>query len=230
MVATTFRFAIGSGTPLSEIWTVVSQGNDMYLTASSQKSQMKVSMHGSRVCQYAMLPEFFEQHGPAIGKALENRTILRWKREPTPDEGGLCGFRIIFAADGSWPNAASRPPRKATQLIPPPPPGAVVEVGLFYSRECIVDHREEVHGDANLLTTVQLAGGDHVALLYTYQPYGPEFFSPMPIPSTHGFMTHGFEFGPNDHEVTGLTMHFIMQSHVGMATLYSLHNMTLSRI
>lgn len=55
-----FRFAIGITIPLSEVWTLFCNRNDVYLSNNAHRGMLKASLHASGVCQYAMLPDYFE--------------------------------------------------------------------------------------------------------------------------------------------------------------------------
>ncbi len=52
-----FRFAIADNKVRSECWSVFANKSDVYLTASAYKRTLKVSLHGSGVCQIALLED-----------------------------------------------------------------------------------------------------------------------------------------------------------------------------
>lgn len=118
---TTFRFAVADSKLRSECWSVFTNRNDVYLTSNAHKRVLKVSLHASGICQVALLQDFFAEHIEWREGGPDFRSILRWKRLPTPVGKGQVAASILFASDGFWPEQeAVLPSKPYTRLAPPP--------------------------------------------------------------------------------------------------------------
>lgn len=223
-----FRFAVGNSAACSEIWTIVFQKSDVYLIANTQKGAIKVSLHGSGVCHYSMLQEFFNRMRPIFDQDIDQRTILRWKRGKTPSHRARVAFRLVFAADGKWPNADRQPPAKKTRLLRPPPEGYQLEVVFTYSKQDPRRILDPFSLQNEVLWIHQLENQDFLTIFYHQEASKQNLFERRELPSEKGFISFGFELEKDQLEVDDLSMHYIQQEYEGMATVYSLHNVILS--
>ncbi|HVP99055.1 MAG TPA: hypothetical protein VMS87_07370 [Roseiarcus sp.] len=128
------KFAIG--TPDS-IWTsawfiATNPKGDVYIGNAGFTSAIKLSFHASGLAQF----KYYDR--PEFG-ALANKSVQRWKRPPTPAQGGTHVFSVHFPTDFLH---ARMPHNYRTQFlaIAPASAGEAIEVGLFYSRGLRVEH------------------------------------------------------------------------------------------
>lgn len=95
-----FRFGVFSGGKRrSSLWVAVANGNDLYIGARVIMNRLKVSLHGSGICQVAFLNDYVQEVHDRGRDALKDRTIVRWKRPETPPTGALCVASIRFPTD-----------------------------------------------------------------------------------------------------------------------------------
>ena len=167
--ASSFRFAIADTLVRSEYWTLFFNRNDVYLTGSAFKKELKLSLHQSGVCQVALL-ENFHADIATNANAPPKRDILRWRRASTPEEGGKVAAYIQFASFGDWPEADAIPSSKPYKGLPPPPYMACRTVSLSFSREDpkVVSVLGN-WGDAYLFST-ELPNGEFVCLMQSVDP------------------------------------------------------------
>ena len=224
-----FRFAIGSTVPLSEIWTVSVRRSDVYVIAAHpMNGAMKLSLHGSGVCQFALFQDFYDRYVAHSPSPTKSRTILRWTRSATPAWGGLCAATIHLSSCEHWEEPS--PPsssKKLVRLIPPPPDGWAVEVNFFYSAEDPDLQLSEGEPLLFVLSKFQLASGEFLTLIAGLARLPSDFFAFKPAPTAHAILS----FGPDeDHDDQVGNVLFIVQDRVGSATIYSMHNMRLVRV
>lgn len=184
--ATTFRFAIADTKPRSECWSVFTNGSDVYLTSNAHKRVLKISLHQSGVCQIALLEGFFVEHVEWREDGPEFRSILRWKRIPTPEGRGQVAASILFASDGSWPEQEAIPASKPYVALPPPPKMHGRRVDIVYSRDDPRHIAKLGKWTDELLFATQLPDGEFVSLMQFVAPLPKDFFDFRPLTSPYG--------------------------------------------
>lgn len=224
----TFRFAIADTNPCSECWSVFTKGDDVYLTGSAYKNTLKLSLHGSGVCQVALLENFFAQHVKPREEAPEYRSILRWHRLPSQHGSGQVAATILFASFQFWPEAEPIPASKRYTALPPPPDRYAVMVDIIFS----LDDPQEVArlGDweSALLFSTKLPNGEFVCLRHRMELLPADFFEPAPMPSPYAV-----SLGVPDDELDdarGISVLDCAQLFEGHGCIRSLHNMRVTRV
>lgn len=226
--STTFRFAIADTAPRSECWSLFTNGSDVYLTSNAHKRVLKVSLHQSGVCQIALLEGFFSEHIEWREDGPEFRSILRWKRNPTPKAKGQVAASILFAADGFWPEHEAIPASKAYAALPPPPVMHGRRVDITFSWD---DPREIAKLGSwtdELLYSTKLPDGQFVSLLQFVDPLPDGFFDFTPLTSKYS-VTLGIHENELD-DARGISCFDCAQLFEGHACIRSLHNMRLMSI
>ena len=173
----TIRFAISDSKPRSECWSIWTNKNDVYLAGSFYKDTLKVSLHGSGVCQVALLDEFFEKHVRGRDQGPEYRSILRWKRLPTPKERGQVAATILFASYEFWPEAEAIPASKTYTALPPPPDMYAVMVDIAFSLNDPAKAATLGGWSSELLFTTQLLNGEFVCVTHRLERLPADFLN-----------------------------------------------------
>lgn len=225
---TSFRFAISDTKPRSECWSVFTNGNDVYLTSNTHKHVLKVSLHQSGVCQTAFLENFFEEQIEWREDGPEFRSILRWKRLPTPEGRGQVAASILFASDGVWPEQEAIPASKPFTALTPPPDMHGQRVDIVYSHD---DPRRIANLGGwtdELLFSTELLNGEYVSLMQFVDPLPKDFFDFKPMPGQYGVT-----LGIDDDEIKdarGISCFECVQRFEGHGYIFSLHNMRLMSV
>jgi hypothetical protein len=222
------RFAIADTKPRSECWAIFTNKNDVYLTGSAYKQALKLSLHGSGVCQIALLDNFFEKHISWRESSPDHRAILRWKRLPTPLFGGQCAASILFASFDFWPEHEAINASKKYIALKPPAKNFARRVDVVFSR---ADPRHIAKlGDwtDELIFCKKLPNGEYVCLLQFLEPLSQSFFDFTPIESPY-FVTLGLEEGEID-DARGISALDCAIFHEGHGCIRSLHNMRIARV
>lgn len=221
------RFAIARDEPFqvqSEIWTVFVRKSDVYLTCDAIAGAMKLSLHGSGVCQYARLSEFHDKYADKINR--KDRTIYRWRRQATPAIGPLHVASIVFAAYETWDHQEDYQNDKQTFYLAPPTPGWGTEVAVLYSREDPDEHCGDTPPSEIYIARFQLENGDYVTIIPRPTPLPDGLFDQRIVPQETMMMSFGFS--PSDlesHDLRGfsiLTWETIANNGL---LIWSLHNM-----
>jgi hypothetical protein len=174
------RFAIGNETgACSEVWTCWANGSDFYMTANEIKGAKKISFHSSGICQYALLENFFAKVRNHYGR--KDRTVLRWRRPPTPDRGPLLVAYFVFAAFETWEPFWEIEDKPIT-LLAPPEHGWARVVNVVYSREDPDNHCGGTPPEEVYIARFKLANGDFVTLIPGLVELPRGFFDEQPIP------------------------------------------------
>lgn len=199
----------------------------MYLTGSAFKKELKISLHKSGICQAAFLENF---HAKIASKnnAPPTRDILRWKREPTPHEGGKVAVYIQFASYEDWPEAEILPASKPYKPLLPPPFMSCRTVSLSFSRE---DPRAVSilgnWGDAYLYSK-ELPNGEYVCLMNHVDPLPWDFFEFKPV-GDRRLLLKGIDEAEAD-DARGISCLDFALTHEGCVRVHSLHNMRLTSV
>ena len=222
-----FRFAIADTAARSEYWTLFFNGNDVYLTGSAFKRELKISLHQSGVCQAAFLEKF---HADTVSKrhAPPTRDILRWKREPAPNQGGKVAVYIQFASYDYWPETETIPASKPYKQLLPPPFMSCRTVSLSFSRE---DPRAvSILGnwDDAFLYSKDLPNGEYVCLMTHVDPLPWDFFDFKPV-GDRRLLLKGIEEREAD-DARGISYLDFALTHEGCVRVLSLHNMRLKSV
>ena len=222
-----FRFAIADTSVRSECWTLFFNGNDVYLTGSAFKKELKISLHQSGVCQAALL-EAFHADIATNANSPPNRDILRWRRTSTPQEGGRVAVYIQFASFEGWPEAEAIPSSKPYKGLPPPPYMACRTVSLSFSRE---DPRAVSilgnWGDAYLFSK-ELPNGEFICLMNSVDPLPWDFFDFKPF-GHRRMLLKGIDETEVD-DVRGISSLDFALTHEGCVRVQSRHNMRLKSV
>lgn len=172
--------------PRSECWSVLINGNDVYLTSNAHKRALKVSLHQSGVCQIALLEGFFAEHVEWREDGPEFRSILRWKRTPTPEGRGRVAASILFASDGFWPEQEAIPASKPYVALAPPPEMHGRRVDIVYSRDDPRHIAKLGNWTDELFFATELPDGEFVSLMQFVEPLPKDFFDFKPLTSPYG--------------------------------------------
>ena len=223
-----FRFAIADELPRSECWSLFTKGNDVYLTGSAYKKTLKVSLHQSGVCQIALLEGFFTKHVEGQTGAPEFRSILRWKRLPTPINSGQVAASILFASYEFWPEQEPIPSSKPFTKIEPPPDLYCRLINVVYSHDDprLIEKLGEWTDE--LLFSKQLPNGEFVCLMQEIRPLEDGFFDFAPVPSPT-YVTLGIEEDELD-DARGISVFDCAQMFEGHGCIRSLHNMRMMTV
>ena len=223
----TFRFAIADTVVRSECWTLFFNGNDVYLTGSAFKRELKISLHQSGVCQAAFLKNFHSDIAKKDNAPI-TRDILRWKRTPTPQEGGKVAVYIQFASYEDWPEAEAIAPSKPYKSLAPPPFMSCRTVTLSFSRE---DPRAisvlGKWGDA-FLYSKQIPSGEFVCLMQHEDDLPWNFFDFEPV-GDRRLLLKGIDEAEAD-DARGINCLDFALTHEGCVRVHSLHNMRLKAV
>lgn len=218
-----FRFAISDASVRSECWTVFTNKDDVYLTGSAYRKALKVSLHGSGVCQIALLEQFVAKHVEGRDERPEDRTILRWKRLTTPEGRGQVAATILFASYEFWPEQEEMPRSKPYTKLRPPPDMHARMIDVVYSRDDPKRIAELGEWTDELLYSFQLPSGEFVALVQRVEPLPEGFFDFAPMPGRYGLSLGIGESEMDD--ARGISTFDCAQLYEGHACIRSLHNM-----
>jgi len=222
------RFAIADTKPRSECWSIFTNKNDVYLTGNAYKQTLKLSLHGSGVCQIALLESFFEEQVAWRDEGPEHRAILRWKRLPTPLFQGQCAASIMFASYDFWPEHDPIKSSKKYIALEPPGKNFARRVDVVFSRVDPTHIAELGHWTDELIFCKQLPNGEYVCLLQFLEPLPENFFDFAPIESPY-FVTLGLEEGEID-DARGISTFDCAIFREGHGCIRSLHNMRVASV
>ena len=215
------RFAIGSEAGIcSEVWNAWASGADVYVTSSSMKGRMKISFHGSRICHYALLPDFFDKHRAKFNR--QDRTSLRWRRPPTPELGPLVAAFFVFAAFESWEPFWEYKEDKPITLLPPPVHGWGTQVVVLFSSQDPDNHCGGALPYDVYITRLELTNGDYVTLVPGPVELPRDFFVEREMPKVT--VISGFDTSLDDHRNV-MYMEPALLGPDGPLRIMSLHNM-----
>lgn len=149
-----FRFHIGdAGSAQSGVWVAWHQKNEFYLAAKDAMGLFKVSLHADTRCH-------------ARADAAGPKTYLtKWKREETPQQGGIHVASVIFPEVYLKPRRPvwSRKQNKKLWALDPAPPGMAWEFALFFSHDNpAVAVPRLIDDDLSPIITMDLPRGDYV--------------------------------------------------------------------
>jgi hypothetical protein len=221
------RFAIGVSDAISEIWTLSSRKNDIYLSCVSMRGRIKLSVHGSGVCQLAFDAKHSDSALSTPRFPLKDRTIKRWKREDTPTVGPVYLASVFFSAYQTWDNSEPILVSKPTELLPPPPDGFAIQVPIFLSRDnplgkCFPFNPEDI-----ILAYFQIESGEYVTLLPAPVRLPDDYFHFRPM---SWFMGVGAESDSDWDDARGISAISFMERPDGGIDFHSRHNMRIRKI
>ena len=221
------RFAIGQKEALSEIWTLFSRKNDVYLSCESMHGRIKLSIHGSGVCQLAFAREHAKSALSTPRFPLNDRTIKRWKRETTPEFGPVYLASVFFSAYKTWDNTEAMQVSKPAQLLPPPPDGFAVQVPIFLSRDDPTSKCSPFDPQDIILAYFQIESGEYVTLLPAAIPLPDDYFHFRPL---SWFMGVGAESEADWDDARGISSISFQERFDGGIDFHSCHNMRIQNI
>ncbi len=135
MPSKSFRFGIGEDDRLmSSAWIIFPGKNDLYLGLRNMAHSVKISVHGSGVCQFALTEKYWEQARTIAVNPPSDRCLTRWHRAPVPDQGVVEVLSIWFPS-AHHSKSGQKPPAKGFTLIKPAPSGKAVRVTIAESME-----------------------------------------------------------------------------------------------
>lgn len=223
-MTSSFRFAIADNSVRSEVWSVFTNKNDVYLTGSAYKRVLKVSLHQSGVCQIAMLEGFFAEHIEGNENAPEFRDMFRWRRLPSKHMSGQMTFSVGFASFDFWPEQDNPPKSKPFTKIAPPPNGYSCHVDLAYSLDDPTIAAKLGGWTEDLLHSFQLPNLEYVCLMKRIEKLPANFFDFSRLQSK--MITLGID-EPETADARGISVFDCYQSNEGHCHVRSLHNMRL---
>ena len=221
------RFAIGQDAALSEIWTLFSRKNDVYLSCESMRGRIKLSIHGSGVCQLAFASEHSESILSTPRFPLKDRTIKRWNRETTPMFGPVYLASVVFSAYKTWDNTEAVPVHNATQLLPPPPDGFAVQVPIFLSKDDPTLKCSPFEPHDIILAYFQIESGEYVTLLPAAIRLPDDYFHFRPLSWLMGV---GAESESDLDDARGISSISFQERFDGGIDFHSCHNMRIQNI
>ena len=223
-----FRFAIADDALRSECWSLFTNGDDVYLTSNAHKRALKVSLHRSGICQIALLEGFFEEHVEWREDRPEFRSILRWKRLPSPDEGAQIAASILFASYEFWPEQEAVPRSKSYIPLPPPPDMYARVVDIAFGGQDPAEAAEIGGWTDELLHSFRLPNGEFVCLVQRLERLPEGFFDFAPQLSPYA-LTLGIDEA-DLHDARGISVFYCMHRREGHADIRSLHNMRAATV
>lgn len=221
------RFAIGRNKALSEIWTLSSHKNDIYLSCESARGWIKLSIHGSGVCQLAFDSFHADQALATPAFPLADRTIKRWKRPPTPDVGPVLLTTIYFSAFETWANSQELECKKPTELIPPPPSGFALSVPIFISIDDPIEKCAPFEPEDIILGYFQIESGEYVTMLPAPVKLPADYFHFRPV---SWFMSVGAESEADWDDARGISAVSFEGREDGGVDFHSMHNMRMATL
>ena len=226
--SSTFRFAIADSEPRSELWSVFTNRNDVYLTGSAFKRALKVSLHASGVCQIALLEGFFTEQVEWRPDKPESRSILRWKRLPTAEDGGQVAASILFASHEFWREQLPIPASKPFTSLTPPPDMHGRIVNAIFCRENPI-HAAEMGGwTDDLLFSTQLPNAEFFCLKQQLEPLPKGFFDFAPLDAQYALSLDNLDGDLGDER--GISCLDCFQLFEGCGCIRSLHNMRIMKV
>lgn len=221
------RFAIGRKQAISEIWTLSSRKNDIYLACDSMQGRIKLSVHGSGVCQLAFDTKHVSSVLATPRFPLKDRTIKRWKREDTPPFGPVYLASVFFSAYQTWDDTEAVGIFKPTELLPPPPDGFAIQVPIFLSwdnptEKCFPFNPEDI-----ILAYFQIESGQYVTLLPAPVRLPEDYFHFRPM---SWFMGVGAESETDWDDARGISVISFIERPDGGIDFHSCHNMRIANI
>lgn len=130
-----FRFGVGVGDRLlSSPWVIFCGKNDLYMGLRNMAHTLKLSIHGSGVCHFALTSRFWESGMKDALNPPSERALIRWHRAEVPRTGAAEVVSVLFPRDHQS-LAGHKPPSKSFHLVPPAPSGMAVRVAIAESME-----------------------------------------------------------------------------------------------
>lgn len=218
------RFCVGRDGALSEVWTVLGRKSDVYIMSQSMRGRIKLSCHGSGVCQLAFATPYADGIVSDNRLKFKDRTIQRWKRPPPPSNLPVHLTSIYLSAFGGWEAEDNVELTKATIMLPPPEHGSAIEVAVFLSNSNPLERCAPYEPEEIILSYLQLASGQYVTLLPRVTPLPPDYFD---FRKLDWFMAVGHESESDFEDARGISsISFIGRSDGGV-DFHSRHNMRL---
>lgn len=221
------RFAIGREKALSEIWTLSSRKNDIYLSCESTRGRIKLSVHGSGVCQLAFDSLYVEEALKTPRFPLKDRTIRRWTRLPTPDAGPVHVTTIYFSAFETWGNSQELECTKPTELIPPPPSGFALSVPIFLSKDNPTEKCAPFEPEEIILGYFRIETGEYVTMLTAPVRLPDDYFH---FRELSWFMSVGAEAESDWDDARGISSVSFEGREDGGVDFHSMHNMRITTL
>lgn len=194
----TLRFGCGSpADPWSQLWRLVAENDDVYISYSKLlMGSIKLSLHRTGQWNYA----WTEQSGVIridrrTAKGGPDRRIDGWRR-PEPYAPGLTLGPSIFVLPTSVGTRRLFPEdvegNKPSVWLAPPSPGQMVEFNVhFVGPEA---GPTISYFDAQMLGSVNLLGGEKVAILARYREAEPDFIAHVEkVISSNHFKVNQFD-------------------------------------
>lgn len=214
-----YRFAVGSSRPICEVWSVAVSGEDVYAAASSLGNILKVSLHKSGICKYSMREHVIENIVSSCESDKIERDVLRWRRLPTPDIGGVVAFRVVVFSYTSWVADEVYSTGKKVDLIPCIDPDVGAEFCFVFSRN---NPKHEILDSERVRFVADLGNETYFSIIAHHIKVTDEFVSRVKSHSTQ--LKTGFYPTEGVIEFRNYTVHQIVQEYEGHATLYSVQN------
>lgn len=218
------RFAIGSSESISEIWTLWGRKRDIYLSCESMRGRIKLSIHGSGVCQLAFDSNYKDDVLATPKIPFTDRTIKRWRRTPTPPVGPIHLTNIFFSSFETWDNSEEIACPKATELIPPPASGYAVVVSIFVSNDDPVDKCAPYEPQDIILGYFQIESGEYVTVLVAESQLPKGYFD---FKNTPWFMGVGANSDSDWEDARGISSISFEPREDGGVDFHSRHNMRI---
>lgn len=126
------RFAISGRDPnkiSSAVWSCFRNGDDIYIAPSSSSGTIKISLHASGICRYALTSQL-ASHNPPLPSS--DRVISKWKRGSCAGVQHSHALSIKIATTSDWPEYEKINNKKVT-FLPRAPSNYCTEIAIFYS-------------------------------------------------------------------------------------------------
>jgi hypothetical protein len=125
------RFAVGSPKEAhSAVWTLFTQGNDVYLSSRLMGRYLKISLHASDVWRLAWTKE-----SQILMEGTNDRVIHRWRRPPQFRPGWTRGVSLVvpWTPMGRHFPAVDASAGKPVQWLRPPAPDHKVTFTVLFA-------------------------------------------------------------------------------------------------
>ena len=218
------RFCVGRDGALSEVWTVLGRKTDVYVMSQSMRGRIKLSCHGSGVCQLAFAPPYADEIVSDNQLKFKDRTIQRWKRPPTPPNLPVHLTSIYLSAFGGWETEENIKLARSTVMLPPPDHGSAIEVAVFLSNSSPLERCAPYEPEEIILSYFQLTSGEFVTLLPRLLPLTPDYFD---FRKLDWFMAVGHQSETDFEDARGISSISFIARQDGGVDFHSRHNMRL---
>lgn len=165
-----YSFATGSADGLrSSVWRIFRRNNEVYVAPRSVANAMKLSLHSSRVCRFAVTEQHYQWMAEQGLEQPPDRLLVKWNRPETPEYGTLLLATIIMPTD--FLRAFGDVPNRRMIWFEPPPSGMAIKAGLFLSQERVEKIEASVPDGTCPVVYTHLPNGETVSLMARAVPF-----------------------------------------------------------